>query len=59
MTQQQLLAVLLVLRRDIDDWCEDTRKDPPIEFICETIRPQVAAALALLGVAEAKEPSKV
>jgi hypothetical protein len=57
MTQQELAAVLVQLRQDIDDWCEDTRKDPPIEFICETIRPQVAAALALLGVAEAKIPA--
>jgi hypothetical protein len=53
----ELVAVLVQLRQDIDDWCEDTRQDPPIEFICETVRPQVATALARLGIAEAKIPA--
>ena len=52
---EDLVAVLLKLRQDLDEWRTDERHDPPVppvEFIYDTLRPQIAAALARLGVAD-------
>jgi hypothetical protein len=37
------LGAARILLASIDAWCEDIDQTPAIEFICETLRPQVVA----------------